>query len=140
MAAKTGRVKRKAKTITHGVSVAEWAEMPREEPNEPYVLFDKTRVDPVCEIDSLDALARMLPDIRFVSTAWDGRPVPQNVTVTGKLPFADAARLMRSASAYLATTRETFGVSNVQALASAVPIVGFAWGGQREIRELPSPP
>jgi glycosyltransferase involved in cell wall biosynthesis len=126
---------RDAKTVTHGVDVDAWFDAEKETPAGPYVLFDKTRVDPVCEIDSLDAVARMCPEIQFVTTAWDNRPLPDNVLNVGRVSHAEAGRLTRNASAYFATTRETFGVSNVQALASAVPIVGYAWGGQQEIRE-----
>lgn len=130
-------------TIYHAVDPYWWRTVPEtdgakiivngtEHTFRKYVFFDKTRTDPVCETDTLAQLAAMLPSVAFVSTA----PVsnaPGNVYQVGKVPFELAAYLMKNASVYLATTRETFGVSNLQALACNVPIAGYDWGGQHEI-------
>jgi glycosyltransferase involved in cell wall biosynthesis len=96
----------------------------------PYVLWNKTRVDPVCETDSLNELAKQAEDVRFVSTF--GR-VTNNVNITGKLPYEQAKEHIQNASVYLATSRETFGIGTLEAMACEVPILGWAWGGQREI-------
>src|SRR5262245_58326637 len=80
----------------------------------PYVLWNKTRIDPICETQSLNELARRATDINFVSTF--GRPA-NNVNITGKLPYEQAKEHVQNASVYLATTRETFGIGTLEAMA-----------------------
>ncbi len=128
--------------VPHGVDLEEWqpaddddalrrldARVREAVERGGYVLWDKTRVDPVCDPEPLRQLAELLPDVTFVSTFG---PVAPNVLLVGQQPFAVAATLTRRAGAYLCTTRETFGLGALQALASGVPVVGWAWGGQRE--------
>ncbi|HEY6009440.1 MAG TPA: glycosyltransferase, partial [Geobacteraceae bacterium] len=69
---------RKVYVVPHGVSGREW--QPGE--NRGYVLWNKTRVDSVCSPDDLNVLARVMPDIPFVSTFGDERA---NMTLTGRL-------------------------------------------------------
>lgn len=97
-----------------------------------YVLWNKNRVDPICENDSLDELANRLPDTSFVSTFATRNPRP-NITVTGRLALDAMRSYVAGASVYLCTTRETFGIGTLEAMASGVPILGWRWGGQREI-------
>lgn len=111
--------------LNHGIDIAEWA--PGK--NEEYILWNKTRVDPVCDPTPVDAVAKLLPKRRFVSTF--GHPT-DNVLVTGKLPFTDAKEILSEAGVYLCTSRETFGIGTLEAMACGVPIVGYNWGGQRE--------
>lgn len=113
--------------IGHGVDLEDWA---GEDGHDGYVLWDKSRPDPVCDPSVVDLLAHAMPDTRFVSTF--GTPAP-NVILTGEVPYPEARQLTRRAGVYLATTRETFGISTLQALAAGVPVVGWAWGGQVEI-------
>lgn len=130
---------RDARTIYHAVDADFWDAVPVLNDVQPYVLFDKTRTDPICEVDSLREIAKLLPHVRFLTTAWDDGERPDNVEMVGRVPFDQAAVLIKNAAVYLATTRETFGVSNVQALACGVPIVGYNWAGQREILEQAEP-
>lgn len=97
--------------------------------NGGYVLWNKTRPDPVCDPAPLNALAAILPETKFVTTFGDPAP---NVTITGRLPFAEAREVLRNAGIYLCTTRETFGVGTLEALACGVPIIGYKWGSQAE--------
>lgn len=119
---------RDVRVVPHGIDFKEWAG------GKPmgYVLWDKTRVDPVCDPSPLNAVARMLPDVQFISTFGDALP---NTRIVGHQTFANAADLVRYASVYLATVRETgapaFGT--LQALACGVPVVGFDWGGNSEV-------
>lgn len=117
---------RKPVVIPHGLDLEEWAPGT----NKGYVLWDKTRVDPVCDPQWMQQVARLLPNIQFVST--HGEPA-NNVAITGHLSFAQAKGLVQSAAVYLATSRETFGIATVQALACGVPVAGFRWGAQPEI-------
>lgn len=111
--------------LYHGIEPELW------EPGENlgYVLWNKTRVDQVCDPAPLDELAIRAPDIKFVTTY--GRQVA-NVHVTGTLPFEEARELIRNAGVYLCTTRETMGIGTLEAMASGVPILGWRWGGQAE--------
>jgi len=114
--------------LYHGVDIEDW----QPGTNGGYVLWNKTRVDPVCDITPLDELVSRMPDQLFVSTY---AKESTNVQITGRLSYEAAKDFVRNAGVYLATTRETFGIGTIEAMASGVPIVGWAWGGQREIVE-----
>lgn len=112
--------------IGHGIELDEW------EPAQDngYVLWDKARADSVCNPRPVNVLAASMPKIRFVTTFGDETG---NVRVTGEMPYDKHKLLMQHASVYLATARETFGISVLEALACGVPVVGWDWGGQAEI-------
>lgn len=118
---------RRVVVIPHGVDCDEFT--PAEE-WQPYVLWDKTRVDPVCDPEPVNVLAERMPGQAFVTTFGDAR---KNVTVTGLVPYVDSRALTRHAGVYLATSKETFGVATLQAMAAGVPVVGWDWGGTAEI-------
>lgn len=100
-----------------------------------YVLWNKTRVDAVCDPRPVAEVARLLPDVHFATTFMpDGVTLP-NVEVTGKLAYETALNVAKDAGVYLATTRETFGIGTLEALAAGVPVVGYRFGGQPEIIE-----
>jgi len=110
--------------IPHGVDCNYWT------PGKPggYVLWNKTRVDPVCTVDSLAYLIDNNPDIVFVSTApVKGAKIIDVTSVNEHRPY------VQNASVYLGTTRETFGIGLLEALACGVPILGWDWGGLKEI-------
>lgn len=120
---------RDVRVITHGVDLDDWTPP---ESHGGYVLWNKTRVDPICDPAPMNAAARLLPRTPFVSTFGSAAP---NVELTGKLSYAQGKELVRRAGVYLATTRETFGIGTLEALAAGVPVVGYAFGGQVEIIE-----
>lgn len=113
--------------LYHGIDPAEWK---IGTPKDNYVLWNKTRVDPICDPSPMQELARLAPDVRFLSTFGE---VTENVSITGRLPYEKAKTLVRSALVYLCTSRETFGIGTLEAMAAGVPVLGFDWGGQREI-------
>ena len=112
--------------LYHGVEPDDW------EPgtNEGYVLWNKTRVDPVCDPNPCIDLAARVPSEQFVTTY--GPTDLSNLKVTGTLPFEKAKDYIRNAGVYLATSRETFGIGTIEAMACGVPILGWRWGGQAE--------
>jgi glycosyltransferase involved in cell wall biosynthesis len=123
---------RDVRVIHHGVDLDEWPYDPDDHGG--YVLWNKSRIDPICDPAPLDALAQRMPRMRFVTTFTLGGERP-NTHVTGLLPHEDAKEYIKRAGVYLATTRETFGIGTLEALACGVPVVGYDWGGQTEIIE-----
>lgn len=119
-----------APVLYHGIDASLWT--PR--PSQDYVLWNKTRIDSVCDPREMMRLAEMASDVRFVSTvAWPPNEIPPNVEVTGVLPPGEGKTWIESAGVYLCTTRETFGIGTLEAMAAGVPILGWDWGGQSEI-------
>ena len=121
---------RKAEVVYHGVDTEQW--YPGGEPG-GYVLWNKARADQVSNPDDMQRLAASLPDVPFVTTIGQETP---NVRVTGPMPHDEMQQYVRGAGLYLATARETMGIGTLEAMACGVPVVGWNWGGQREIFEL----
>lgn len=113
--------------IYHGVEIPETIQ-----PSEGYILWNKTRADPVCDPTIVRQLAERLPHRTFVTSFLLGEPMP-NVRVTGRLPHAAALDLVAKAGVYLATVQETFGIGTLEAMAAGVPVVGYDHAGQHEI-------
>jgi len=120
---------REVHVVHHGVDLDEWAPLPLDQRGQ-YVLWNKTRVDPICDPGPMNAAAALLPRVQFVSTFGNGAP---NVEIVGRLEYSAGRELVRHAAVYLVTTRETWGIGTLEAMAAGIPVVGFAYGGQREI-------
>lgn len=114
--------------LYHGIDPDGWT--PAE--SQGYVLWNKTRTDPICDPKPVDEMAKNMPQVQFLTTFGNARP---NVKVTGRLPFEQARQMLAGADVYLATTRETMGIGTLEAMACGVPVLGYNWGGQREIIE-----
>lgn len=120
---------RDVRVVPHGVDVDRWK--PSTKPGR-YVLWNKTRPDPVCDPAVVEALAAAMPDVEFRSTFGKAT---SNLTIIGREPYAAARETVRRAGAYLATVRETFGIGTLEAMAAGVPVVGWRWGGQIDLVE-----
>lgn len=121
---------RPVEVIPHGVNLEEWT--PIEHTGAPYVVWNKTRPDPVCDPEPMNQVAALMPEVMFVSTF--GKET-RNVGIVGRKPYEEGKRLVQMAGVYLCTTKETFGIGTLEALAAGVPVVGFDYGGQSEIIE-----
>ena len=121
---------RQVYNVPHGINLAEW--QPTKD-NSGYVLWNKNRPDPICNPLWVFELAERLPDIKFVTTfGRDDDESFSNVEVAGRVPYEEAKAMVKAAGIYLCTTRETFGIGTLEAMAAGIPIVGYNWGGQRE--------
>lgn len=114
--------------IGHGIELDNWK--PQE--NGGYILWNKNRPGDVCDPTPAWELARR--GWKVTSTfAPHSYPVPSTMKLTGSIPFDAMKKLIASASIYLATTKETFGIGTLEAMACGVPVLGFDWGGTRDI-------
>lgn len=116
--------------IPHGVFIDEWSYTC--EPD-GYVFWNKARKDVISNPVAIDALSQRLMDQEFVTT-FDIRVEPRrNVRVVGKVDLKHMHDLLAGSSIYLATTRETFGIGTLEAMAMGKPILGWNWGGTADI-------
>lgn len=115
--------------VPHGI---EWEQWQHKHKNEGYVLWNKNRGSDVCSPAAVAVLASRFPSVKFISTF---APVnrPDNVAVTGRVPFSQMKVMVQRAGVYLATTKETLGIGMLEAMASGVPVLAFAHGGAKEI-------
>lgn len=111
--------------VPHGI---DWQEWDNTEPSGGYVLWNKNRTGDVCSADALGWLAKAHPTVQFIST-FAPQGAPSNIRTTGLVAHGDMKSLVQRAAVYLATTKETFGIGILEALASGVPVLGYAHGG-----------
>jgi glycosyltransferase involved in cell wall biosynthesis len=117
--------------IPHGI---EWQEWEHNEPNGGFVLWNKNREWDVCSPKMMGELAHSFSDIQFVST-FGVKKQPSNLSVIGLTPHADMKKLIQQCGVYLSTTKETFGLGTLEAMAAGKPILGFAHGGNIDLIE-----
>jgi glycosyltransferase involved in cell wall biosynthesis len=115
--------------IPHGI---EWQEWQHTEPNEGYVLWNKGRKFDVCSPDSMGQLALAFPQVQFLSTFMPKRG-SKNISELGTIPHQEMKKLVQRAGVYLSTTKETFGLGVLEAMASGVPVLGWRFGGNVDL-------
>lgn len=120
---------RQVQVLGHGIDPDEWPEVLD---SQGFVLWNKTRIDPVCDSAPVAELAMRAPDVPFVSTFG---PQLKNLQLTGRIPYPQAKQVVQQAGVYLCTARETFGIGTLEAMAAGVPVLGWRWGGQAELIE-----
>lgn len=115
--------------VPHGVDWQRWQHsyIPGD-----YVLWNKNRNVDVCSTEHLTRLALLRPRQRFLSTFPADQLLP-NVEALGVRPHNEMKQLVQGAAVYLSTTKETFGIGVLEALAAGVPVLGFAYGGNLDL-------
>lgn len=124
--------------VGHGFDWDVWRAIPiAEKGSQPMVLWNKTRNWGVCDPTPVIEVAKRLPQMDFVTTFLprniEKSDVPSNVHVTGLLNRWDAWQLVKACDIYLGTTKETFGVNTLEAMASKAVVVGYKWGCTPEL-------
>jgi len=117
--------------VGHGFDFEEWDRVPKGVFDQrPFALWNKTRNEGVCDPTPVVELAKRFPDFSFVTTFLPRGTTTAlpNVRVTGLLDRERAWEITKDATVYLATTKETFGVGVLEAMASGCAVVGFDWG------------
>jgi len=115
--------------IGHGVNWEEW----QNADNRGYILWDKNRPSDVCDPHPVSVLAKYNQSLSFVTTFVEEGVTLPNIRQIGRIPFEKMRRIVLGAHIYLATTKETFGIATLQAMAAGIPIVGYNWGGTADI-------
>lgn len=119
--------------LPHGIEAEEWD---HNEENRGYVLWNKNRDADVCNPEAVGVLALSRKNIRFVTTFLpkeEKYKSASNILVTGVIPHSDMKLTVQRAGVYLSTTKETFGIGVLEAMASGVPVLGFAHGGNVDL-------
>jgi len=119
-----------------GVKVERWAngELHTERSHKAYTLWNKTRADSTCDPTPIEYLAKAKPEALFMTTFANDAP-PQNLKVIGRQTFPKMREIVQQAGLYLATTKETFGIGTLEAMACGIPVLGYKWGGTEDIVE-----
>ena len=113
--------------IGHGIDVADW----NPGNNNGYILWNKNRPTDVCDpTPAVELAKRGLP---VVSTFGLAGKLSSNMRVTGQMPYERMKPLVENAGYYLATTPETFGIGTLEAMISAVPVLGYDWCGTHDL-------
>lgn len=117
--------------IHHGI---EWQEWEHDKEPENFVLWNKNRVGDVCSPDLVAEIARRVPDVLFICTFVPSN-APSNMRKIGLQPHDRMKDLIQRASVYLSTTKETFGIGVLEAMASGTPVLGVDQGGNKILVE-----
>ncbi len=115
--------------IPHGIDWEDWQDI--EPAGDGYALWNKNRTGDVCDPTPVRHLAYAFGDQQFVSTIAPQQPSP-NIKEIGIVPHEEMKRYIAGAGVYLSTTKETFGIGTLEAMACGVPILGYANGGNMD--------
>lgn len=117
--------------VPHGIDWDAWQH--DREPGGYVVGYAKNRagVD-VCNPEFLADFAATMSDVNFVATFAPDHS-PSNVKTTGVIPHIEMKHLVQGANVFMNTTKETWGIAMLEAMASGVPVLAFDHGGAAEL-------
>jgi len=134
--------------IGHGIDWDKWQHNYR---SEGYVLWNKNRVGDVCSPKDVNKLAAIFNKVEFISTFGNGADLSkrnqqelQEIRSKGLTPHyinigvrnhLEMQELIQKAGVYLSTTKETFGIGVLEAMAAGVPVLGYNQGGNVDLIE-----
>jgi len=114
--------------IGHGLELDEWT--PGD--SHGYLLYNKNRESDVCRsVWAWELASRGVTTVSTFEPA--GKRRPPELTVIGTQSAEKMRQTIRGAGLYLATTKETFGIGTLEALAVGCPVLGFDWGGTADL-------
>lgn len=97
-----------------------------------YVLWNKNRASDACDPTPVNELATRAPQTRFLTTYAAPNPRP-NIRVTSTVPFSVMRDMIMKCAVYFASTKETFGIGTLEAMAASKPVLGFDYGGTSDL-------
>jgi glycosyltransferase involved in cell wall biosynthesis len=116
--------------IPHGV---DWDEWQHERPHDEYILaYAKNRVMDVCNPAFITELARRFPDKLFLCT-FAPKDSPNNVRILGLVPHEKMKEVIQRAAVLISPVKETFGILTLESMASGTPVLGYDYGGNRDL-------
>jgi glycosyltransferase involved in cell wall biosynthesis len=116
--------------LPHGIDADEWH---HDGPSQGFVLWNKNRAGDVCDPSPVTVLARRFAQQSFVTTFATAEA--KNIHVIGVRPHEEMRSIVKSCGVYLATTKETFGIGILEAMAAGKPVLGYDHGGIVDIVE-----
>ena len=115
--------------IGHGI---DWEDWQHEKESQQFVLWNKNRAFDVCDPLPVTELAKRFESVKFITTFARATP-PNNVSVIGLQTHDDMKELIQTAGVYLSSTKETFGIGTLEAMAAGIPVLGFNHGGNKDL-------
>lgn len=116
--------------VPHGV---DWDEWQHDRPHDDYILaYAKNRVMDVCNPAFITELARRFPNKLFLCT-FAPKDSPDNVRILGLIPHEKMKEVIQRAAVVISPIRETFGILTIESLASGTPVLGYNYGGNRDL-------
>jgi len=117
--------------VPHGI---DWADWQHDGEKGNYIVgYAKNRsgID-VCNPSFLPGLASRFAGEKFVAT-FSPPSVMENIETTGVIPHKDMKQLVQRSKVFISTTKETWGIAMLEAMASGVPVLAFASGGANDL-------
>jgi len=117
--------------IPHGIDWERWQH--KHEPAGYVLAYAKNRAGmDVCNPSFLLGFASRFPHVEFAAT-FVPKGTPDNVTATGVISHEQMRELVQKCNVFMSTTKETWGIAILEAMAAGKPILAFAQGGANDL-------